>query len=213
MKIGIIGATGKAGGFIMREALLRGHQVTAIVRDASKLTEKRAAVLEKAIGELAAEDLQEFDVVVNAFGVPPEKAQMHVEAGRVLIGAMKKVPNTRLIVVGGAGSLFVDEARTTQLIDTPEFPDNFKAIAAGQAQNLADLEASEGVKWTFLSPAAFFDPNGGRTGRYQIGEDSITFNSKGKSYVSYPDYAVALLDEIEHPRHINKRFTVVSESH
>ncbi len=213
MKIGIIGATGKAGGFIMKEALLRGHKVTAIVRDASKLTDKRAKVIEKEITDLTAEDLQEFDVVVNAFGVPPEKAYLHVDAGRVLIDAMKDAPNTRLIVVGAAGSLFVDEARKTQLIETPEFPETFKAIAEGQAQNLADLEASEGIAWTFLSPAAFFDPAGGRTGRYQIGEDSITFNSKGKSYVSYPDYAVALIDEIEHPRHLNKRFTVVSEGH
>lgn len=213
MKIGIIGATGKAGGFIMKEALLRGHDVTAIVRDASKLVEKRAAVMEKNIDELTAEDLREFDVVVNAFGVPPEKAQLHAVAGKSLIDAMQGAPGTRLIVVGGAGSLFVDEARTTRLIDTPEFPEAFKAIAAGQSQNLSDLEASEGIKWTFLSPAAFFDPTGGRTGHYQIGEDSITFNSKGKSYVSYPDYAVALVDEIEHPRHLNKRFTVVSEGH
>lgn len=213
MKIGIIGATGKAGSFIMKEALLRGHEVTAIVRDASKLSEKRASVLEKDIFELTAEDLKGFDVIVNAFGVPPEKAEQHTEAGKILIEALKSAPATRLIVVGGAGSLFVDEAKTTQLIETPEFPDAFKAIASGQSQNLADLEASEGIKWTFLSPAAFFDPKGMRTGRYQIGEDSILFNSKNKSYVSYPDYAVALLDEVEQPRHLNKRFTVVSESH
>lgn len=213
MKIGIIGATGKAGSFIMKEALLRGHDVTAIVRDASKLGEKRGSVMEKDIFNLTSEELREFDVLINAFGVPPEKAQQHAEAGKALIEALKGAPGTRLIVVGGAGSLFVDEAKTTRLIETPEFPDAFKAIAAGQSQNLADLEAAEGVKWTFLSPAAFFDPKGMRTGRYQIGEDSILFNSKSKSYVSYPDYAVALLDEVEQPRHLNKRFTVVSEDH
>lgn len=213
MKIGIIGATGKAGSFIMKEALLRGHDVTAIVRDASKLGEKRASVMEKDLFDLTTGDLREFDVIVNAFGVPPEKAEQHMEAGKALIEALKGAPGTRLIVVGGAGSLFVDEAKTTRLIETPEFPDAFKAIAAGQSQNLADLEATDGIKWTFLSPAAFFDPDGSRTGRYQIGEDSILFNSKNKSYVSYPDYAIALLDEIEHPRHLNKRFTVVSENH
>jgi putative NADH-flavin reductase len=213
MKIGIIGATGKAGNFIMKEALLRGHDVTAIVRDASKLSEKRASVMEKDIFDLTTEDVRGFDVIVNAFGVPPEKAALHAEAGRVLIEAFKGAPGTRLIVVGGAGSLFVDEAKTTRLIETPEFPDAFKAIAAGQSQNLADLEAADGVKWTFISPAAFFDAKGMRTGRYQIGEDSILFNSKNKSYVSYPDYAVALLDEVEQPRHLNKRFTIVSEDH
>ncbi|CEG24184.1 NmrA-like family protein [Planococcus massiliensis] len=211
MKIGIIGASGKAGGVIMKEALSRGHEITAIVRDASKIEEENVQILEKDVFSLTAEDLKLFDVVVNAFGVPPEKAEQHVEAGRNLIQALQEAPGTRLIVVGGAGSLFVDEARTTRLIETPEFPDAFKAIASNQAQNLADLEASEGIEWTFLSPAAFFDAEGRRTGSYKIGEDSITVNTRGKSYVSYPDYAIALVDEIENPRHFNKRFTVVSE--
>ena len=211
MKIGIIGASGKAGGFIMKEAVSRNHDITAIVRDAAKIENEKVQVLEKDVFSLTAEDLKQFDVVVNAFGVSPEKAEQHVEAGRILIEALKGVPNTRLIVVGGAGSLFVDEARTTRLIETPEFPEAFKAIASSQGQNLADLEASDGISWTFLSPAAFFDAEGRRTGTYQIGEDSITVNKKGKSYVSYPDYAIALMDEIENPRHFNKRFTVVSE--
>lgn len=211
MKIGIIGASGKAGKVIMKEAISRGHEITAIVRDASKIEEGKVQILEKDVFSLTSEDLKSFDVVVNAFGVPPEKAEQHVEAGRNLIQALKEAPDTRLIVVGGAGSLFVDEARTTRLIETPEFPDAFKAIASSQAQNLADLEASEGIEWTFLSPAAFFDAEGRRTGSYEIGEDSITVNKRGKSYVSYPDYAIALVDEIENPRHFNKRFTVVSE--
>ncbi|MDN7246753.1 NAD(P)-dependent oxidoreductase [Planococcus shenhongbingii] len=212
MKVGIIGASGKAGGLILKEAVSRGHEVTAIVRDASKMEDAAVATLEKDVFSLTAEDLKQFDVVVNAFGVPPEKAEQHVEAGRKLIQTLKDAPETRLIVVGGAGSLFVDEARTTRLIETPEFPDAFKAIASNQGQNLADLEEAEGIRWTFLSPAAFFDAEGKRTGHYQIGEDSIMVNKKGKSYVSYPDYAIALVDEIENPKHINKRFTVVSES-
>lgn len=212
MKIGIIGASGKAGSLILKEAVSRGHEVTAIVRDAEKITDAEIPVLEKDVFHLETADLAQFDVVVNAFGVPPEKAEQHVEAGRTLIGALKAAPDTRLIVVGGAGSLFVDEARTTRLIETPEFPDAFKAIASNQGQNLADLEASEGIQWTFLSPAAFFDAEGRRTGRYQTGEDGITVNKKGKSYVSYADYAIALVDEIENPKHVNKRFTVVSES-
>lgn len=212
MKIGIIGATGKVGSMILKEAVSRGHDATAIVRDAAKMEDASVKVLEKDVFSLTSEDLKAFDVVVNAFGVPPEKAEQHVEAGRILIQALQGAPDTRLIVVGGAGSLFVDEARTTRLIETPEFPDAFKAIASNQGQNLADLEAAEGISWTFMSPAAFFDADGKRTGQYQIGEDSITVNKKGKSYVSYPDYAIALVDEIENPRHINKRFTVVSES-
>ena len=212
MKIGIIGASGKAGSLILKEAVSRGHEATAIVRDAEKITNSNIPVVEKDVFHLETDDLAQFDVVVNAFGVPPEKAEQHVEAGRTLIKALKDAPHTRLIVVGGAGSLFVDEARTTRLIETPEFPDAFKAIASNQGQNLADLEASEGIQWTFISPAAFFDAEGRRTGHYQTGEDGITVNKKGKSYVSYADYAIALVDEIENPKHINKRFTVVSES-
>lgn len=212
MKIGIIGATGKAGSLIMKEAKSRGHEVTAIVRDSQKLPEgEDAAVLEKDLFELDSSDLSEFDVVVNAFGVPPEKAEQHVEAGRSLIDALKGAKETRLLVVGGAGSLFVDEAKTTRLNETPEFPEAFKAIALNQSQNLADLEQSEGIQWTFLSPAAFFDPEGRRTGKYQIGEDAFLVNRKGQSYISYADYAIAVIDEIENGWHINKRFTVVAE--
>lgn len=212
MKVGIIGATGKAGNLILKEALKRGHEVTAIVRNSQKVENPDVPVLEKDVFSLTTEDLAPFDVVVNAFGVPPEKAEQHIEAGRILIDALKEASDTRLIVVGGAGSLFVDEARTTRLAETPEFPEAFKSIANGQAQNLADLEASEGVQWTFLSPAAFFDPEGRRTGRYQKGDDGFIVNSKGKSYISYADYALALVDEIESGEHKNRRFTVVSEN-
>lgn len=213
MNIGIIGATGKAGSLILEEAKSRGHEVTAIVRNSQKLPEgENATVLEKDIFELDANDLKQFDAVVNAFGVPPEKAEQHVEAGRSLINALQDAKDTRLLVVGGAGSLFVDEAKTTRLNETPEFPEAFKAIALNQSQNLADLEQSVGIQWTFLSPAAFFDPEGKRTGKYQIGEDAFLVNRKGKSYISYKDYAIAVVDEIENGWHINKRFTVVAES-
>lgn len=212
MKIGIIGASGKAGRLIMKEAKTRGHDVTAIVRNSQKLPDsEEAAVLEKDIFHLDSNDLKQFDIVVNAFGVPPEKAEQHVEAGRSLIKALKEAKNTRLLVVGGAGSLFVDEAKTARLNETPEFPEVFKAIALNQSQNLADLEQSEGIQWTFLSPAAFFDAEGRRTGHYQIGEDAFLVNKKGKSYISYADYAIAMVDEIENGWHINKRFTVVAE--
>lgn len=213
MKIGIIGATGKAGNLIMKEAKSRGHEVTAIVRNSQKLPDDvDVAVLEKDIFDLDANDLGQFDAVVNAFGVPPEKAAQHVEAGRSLINALRDAKDTRLLVVGGAGSLFVDEAKTTRLNETPEFPEAFRAIALNQSQNLSDLEHSEGIQWTFLSPAAFFDPEGKRTGSYQIGEDAFLVNGKGKSYISYADYAIAMVDEIEKGWHINKRFTVVGES-
>lgn len=212
MKIGIIGATGKAGNLILKEALDRGHEVTAIVRSASKVEDKSLNVLEKDVFDLTAEDAKSFDVIVNAFGAPAGKENLHVEAGQAMINILKEAPNTRLIVVGGAGSLFTDETQTLRVVDSPGFPDAYKATATNQGKNLQDLQASSGIQWTFLSPAGFFNPEGVRTGKYQSGKDQILVNSEGNSYISYADYAIALVDEIENPQHKNERFTVVGEA-
>ncbi|MCR8869420.1 NAD(P)-dependent oxidoreductase [Peribacillus frigoritolerans] len=212
MKIGIIGASGKAGSLILKEALTRGHEVTAIVRDEARVQIQGASVLEKDIFNLKEEDIKEFDVVVNAFGAAPGKEHLHVDAGNILIEAMKGAPQTKLIVVGGAGSLFVDEAKTIRVLDTPEFPKEYFATAFNQSKNLGDLQNATDIQWTFISPSAFFDPQGNRTGRYKLGKDNLLVNSKGESYVSYADFALAVLDEIENPQHINQRFTVVAEA-
>lgn len=209
--IAVIGATGKAGSRILKEALDRGHQVTAFVRDASKLENKSIPVVEKDVFDISTADLKPFDVVVNAFGAPFGQEHLHVDAGNALIKAIKGAPDTRLIVVGGAGSLFVDEAKTVRLVDTPEFPDFVRPTATNQGKNLDILQQTEGIQWTFISPSANF-ALGSRTGTYQTGKDQLLVNSKGESYVSYEDYAVAVVDEIEQPKHINERFTVVSES-
>lgn len=208
--IAVIGATGKAGSNILKEAMERGHQVTAIVRNASKLNNPNVSVIEKDIFDLTVEDLNGFDVVVNAFGAPLGQEHLHVDAGNVLIEAMKGAPNTRLIVVGGAGSLFVDEEKTLRVMDTPGFPDFVLPTASNQGKNLEILQRTSGIQWTFISPSAMF-AQGKRTGSYQIGQDHLLVNSKGESYVSYEDYAVAVVDEIENPKHLNERFTVVSE--
>lgn len=210
MKIGIIGASGKAGSTIMKEAIERGHEVTPIVRDANKIQNKQVAIIEKSIFDLTQADIKEFDVIVNAFKADFGQEHQHVEAGKVLIEAIKGV-NTRLIVVGGAGSLFVDEAKTLRNFDGPNFPEAYLATAKNMGKNLEDLQNTSDIYWTYLSPASFFDPEGKRTGTYQKNEDYVILNSNGESYVSYFDYAIALLDEIEKPQHINKRFTVIGE--
>ncbi|MCI4127359.1 NAD(P)-dependent oxidoreductase [Bacillus haynesii] len=212
MKIGIIGASGKAGSMILKEASERGHEVTAIVRSASKVANSSAAVIEKDIFDLTAADIKGLDVVVNAFGAAPGQDHLHVEAGRKLIEMFKQVPETRLIVVGGAGSLYVDKEKTTQLYNTPEFPKEYLPTAKNQGQNLQDLKEAEGLKWTFISPAAFFNPEGKRTGSYQKGQENLIVNTAGESYISYADYAIAVVDEAEKGEHINERFTVVGEA-
>ncbi|MBK3494582.1 NAD(P)-dependent oxidoreductase [Viridibacillus sp. YIM B01967] len=211
MKIGIIGATGKAGNFILKEAVSRGHEVTAIVRSATKLVDKTVAVIEKDVFSLTTGDVQGFDVVVNAFGAPAGEEHLHVEAGRKLIDILHDASITKLFVVGGAGSLFIDPDKTVKVMSTPDFPAIYLPTAENQGENLEDLKASS-ITWTFLSPSAFFDPEGPRTGEYISGVDHLLVNKKGESYVSYADFAIALLDELENPKHVNARFTVASEN-
>lgn len=210
MKIGIIGATGKVGTKVLQEATRRGHEVTAIVRNAAKLNQSDVKVIEKDIFNLTTDDIKDLDVVVNAFGAPLGEEEAHVEAGRALIALLKDV-DTRAIIVGGAGSLFVDEAQTTRVVDTPDFPDVVKPTAKGQGRNLQDLKDAEGITWTFVSPSAEFDAEGKRTGSYTSGKDQLLVNSQGNSYISYADYAIAIVDEAENAAHINERFTVVGE--
>lgn len=211
MKIGILAASGKAGSMIMKEAVDRGHDVTAIVRDPGKITEDYATVVERDIFDITADDMRKYDVVVNAFGAPSGEEHLHVEAGQVLIEALKEAPDTKLIVVGGAGSLYVDEDKATQLMETPEFPEAALPTARNQGINLNDLLLADDIAWTFISPSAIFDPDGKKTGSYQTGGDKLITNSKGESYISYADYAVAVVDEIENPKHFNERFTVAGE--
>ncbi len=207
MKIAVIGASGKAGQKIVEEALQRGHDVTAIVRSAAKVTAD-IAVIEKEALALSQEDVKVFDVVVNAFGAPFGQEELHVKVGRHLIAIFTGI-DTKLFVVGGAGSLFVNPEKTVRVMDTPDFPEMFFATAKNQGENLKDLQTSK-VTWTFLSPSAFFDPEGPRTGSYTAGTDHLLVNAAGESYVSYGDYAVAVVDEIESPQHVNSRFTVTS---
>ena len=210
MKLAIIAASGKQGQALLNEAISRGLDVTAIVRDASKISQN-VPVLEKDVLALSRDDLAPFDVVINAFGAPSELSHLHVTVGQHLMALLQSTA-TRLLVVGGAGSLFVNAEHSLRLIDTPEFPDVYKPIASNQGQNLQDLQAASDLNWAFLSPAAFFDPAGKRTGRYTLGGDELLLNSEGNSYVSYADYATAMIDEATAPKHLNQRFSIVGET-
>jgi putative NADH-flavin reductase len=210
MKIGIIGASGKAGSIIALEAKQRRHEVTAIVRDKTKVDGKGYAVLEKDLFDLTVEDLKGFDAVVDAFGTAfdPASAQAHQTSLKYLTDIMEKLPEVRLLVVGGAASLYTDRTRKQLVLDT--IPAEWQAVPGNMKAAFEELQKSR-AKWTYFSPAATFDPKGPRTGKYKLGSNILLHNSDQESYLSYADYAVAMLDEIEDGTHIRERITAVSE--
>lgn len=210
MKVAVIGAAGKAGSRIAEQALANGHEVTAVVRpgSASRVAEG-CAVLEKSLFDLTEADLRGFDAVVDAFGSRPGGEEEHVTSLRHLTGLLRGHPETRLLVVGGAGSLFTDETRSERVINT--IPEQYRAVPEKMAEAFAELQKS-GINWTYFSPAARFDPKGRRTGKYILGTDEVVLNSLGESYISYDDYAIAMVDELERGRFVGKRFTAVSDT-
>lgn len=209
MKIAVVGANGKAGRLIVKEALERGMDVTAVVRGENG-TEARNAI-QKDLFQLTAADLAGFDVVVDAFGAwTPETLPQHSTSLRHLCDLLSG-RETRLLVVGGAGSLYVNGEHTAQVMDGADFPDAFKPLAANMGKALEELREREDVRWTYISPAADFQAEGARTGKYILGGEELTLNAKGESVISYADYAIALVDEAEKGNHIRQRISVVAE--
>ena len=209
MKLAVIGANGKAGRLIVQEAIDRGHEVTAIVRDRNKL-DVNVNVQEKDILSLMGEDLKDFDVLINAMGAGTQDPIIYQDATRHMIEVLLDLPKLRYLVVGGAGSLFTDATMAYALYETEQFPKAIYPTAMNMAKALELLRDSQ-IKWTFFSPAIQFDPMGRRTGTYQLGSEWVILNQAQESYISYPDYVIALLDEVENPQFICKRFTAVGE--
>lgn len=209
MKIAVICANGKAGRLITKEAVDRGLDVTAIVRNSNKSAAPKALV--KDILDIQADDLKEFDVVADAFGAWTEDLlPLHSTTLKKLCDALSGT-ETRLVVVGGAGSLFTNKNHTECLSDTPGFPDAFKPLAAAMAKALGELRHRDDVKWTYISPAPDFQADGARSGKYILAGEEMALNSKGESSISYEDYAVAFVDEIEKGNHIQQRISVIGE--
>lgn len=211
MKILIIGAAGKQGHQLLIEALKRGHEVTAVVRNKSKLTDEGCKVIEKDLFNLTYDDLKDEDVIISAFGTwSPETRIQHKES-TVFLANLLSGKSNRLMFVGGAGSLYTDATHTQRLMDSPDFPESYYPTASNMALAFDEIKKCNDVNWTYLSPSADFDEEGERTGRYKLGDEVILLNSKGNSYISYADYAIAMIDEAERGDHVKKRFTVVSE--
>ncbi len=208
----LIGAGGMIGQRILHEALSRGHSVTALVRDTSRTGEQRAN-LDYRTGDIFKPDTiaaaaVDHDVVVSAYGPGASgDANLVVKAAHSLIEAFTRVEPIRLIAVSGAGSLEVKPS--VQLVDTPDFPAPWKAMAMAHRDALEVYRKAgfAGFDWTAISPPALIEA-GTRTGHYRTGSEQLIVDDKGKSYISAEDFAVAVADEIENPRFQGQRFTV-----
>jgi putative NADH-flavin reductase len=210
MRIAIFGAGGRIGSRIVNEALNRGHDVTAIVRHPEDYNIHKPH-LKVAKGDIVkSQDIEsgafDHDVVVSAYnntkGAPPSTI---TDVAQSLIEGLKQAHVKRLIIVGGAGSLEV--APGVQLVDTPDFPAAYKPASLAHREALKIFKQEKELEWTYVSPPAEIGP-GERTGKFRIGGDQLITDEQGKSFISMEDFAVAILDEIENPKHIRQRFTV-----
>lgn len=209
MNIAVICANGKAGKLITAEAIKRGFDVTAVVRGENRSEAKN--VLKKDLFDLTADDLKGFDAVVDAFGAWTEETIPQIPKAVDHLCSLLEKTETRLLVVGGAGSLYVNPEHTVCVADGADFPESFKPLAAAHDEALKLLRKKDNVRWTYISPAADFRADAERTGKYILGEEELTLNSKGESVIGYADYAIAVIDEIESGNNIKKRISVVSE--
>ena len=200
-KIAIIGATGRAGSQLLEEALRRGHTVTAIARNTATIAARPGLIVKQA-DALDATALQQAisgnDVVISAahFATLPAAA---------VIGPVKQAGVKRLLVVGGAGSLLLPGGG--RVIDSAGFPAEYKAEASAGAVFLDTLRQEKELDWSFLSPSAEFVETE-RTGTFRLGQDDLLVNSEGRSWISFADFAIALIDEVQTPKHSRQRFTV-----
>lgn len=208
MKIAVVAADGRVAKKVIAEALQRGHEVVAFGRHDVNETPAQTYI-KKDILDLTREELQGFDAVVDAFGAwTPEALPGHSTTTAHLADILSGT-DVRLLIVGGAGSLYVNDNHTMQLVDTPDFPDAFKPLANAMGKALAELRKRNDVKWTYISPAADFQADGQRTGKYLLAGETFTLNSRNESVISYADYAIAMVDEIEKGQHIQQRISVV----
>jgi putative NADH-flavin reductase len=205
MKVVLYGATGNAGSRILTELLLRDHKVTAVARNPSSLP----AGVESKQDDLSDVDriattISGADAVVSAYGPPPDDTDQLLGVIERLIAAVKKVGKIRLIVVGGAASLEV--APGVSLLASGHLPAPWVPIAVSHDKALKLLQSSN-IDWTYFSPAAFFEP-GERTGKFRLGTNELITDEKGESRISMEDYAIALVDELENPKHARARFSI-----
>ncbi len=206
--IAVVAADGRVARKVITEAVNRGWDVTAFGRKDENTGDAQTYV-KKDILDLTREDLEGFDAVVDAFGAwTPETFHLHGETLQHLLDILAGT-DVRLVYVGGARSLYVNPEHTLQVYQTPDFPAEFVPLATAQVGTLAQIRPVKDVKWTYISPAGDFQADGERTGEYILAGEELTLNDRGESIISYADYAIALVDEIESGNHIHERISVV----
>src|SRR5437016_3048846 len=210
MKVALLGATGFIGSALLKEALDRGHIVTAIVRHPEKL-EKREGLTAKA-GDVydttSLATLQGNDAIISAFNPGWKNPNLYddqVRGTASIIAAIKKAGIKRVLWVGGAGGLEVKPG--VRVIDSPDLPDWVRPGSLATIDALEQLRKEPQLDWSFLAPSAQLQP-GTRTGKFRLGKDQLLVDANGQSRISVQDYAVAMIDELENPKHIRQRFTV-----
>ena len=205
MKVAVIGATGQAGSLITQKLVAAGADVTALVRNASRL-KVDVPVIEKDIFALTQADLAPFDVIIEAFRAPEGQEIQHLQAMRHLMSLLEGSP-TRLIAVGGTSSLYIDATRTKRQIDLVDVTAPFYPVAKYMSDAALELKASD-LNYTYFSPAAYFDPAGPETGAYSLGTDIFTLNRSGKSYISMADFASAMRDIVLNGTHQREHISI-----
>lgn len=207
MNILVIGANGKAGHRIVEKALKAGHQVTGLVRREGAI-EGIPTIVKDAL-QLTKQELTQFDVVVNATSAfTPDTYHLPADLTLLLVKALANT-NTRLIAIGGAGSLYVDEDHTVQLNDTPEFPKEFLARSKTHDKSDDILRKFSNVDWTMFTPPPILDAEGPESNDYVLGNENVILNKEGQPYISYETYAQILVDEINNHKFGRQRFTAV----
>lgn len=214
MRIALAGASGFVGNALLKELLQRGHQVTAIVRQADRISpeENLTIVSADVLNETAIINaIKGHDALISAYNAGWTNADLYndfLKGSKAIQSAVKRSGIKRLIVIGGAGSLFL--ASGQQIVDTEGFPPDWKSGALAARDYLNILREEKELDWTFLSPAVemHHGTSGTRRGAYRTGLENPVFDESGRSVISVEDIAVAVVDELESPRHIQKRFTV-----
>lgn len=208
MKIAVIGAHGNAGNLIAKEAERKGHEVTAIVRQ--KRNDNFERILEKDLMNLNKADFAGFDAVVNAVSAWTEETFDIHTTGLSHLANLLEGTETKLLMVGGAGTLYINKSHSLQVMDQADFPDELKPLGKVLSANLNRLRSFSNLRWTYVTPVFELDIDGARTGKYIIGGEEYFTNEKCESYISYADFAMAFVEIIEND-YVRKRVSVIGE--